>query len=249
MIARIYAAEIRAEFLKLVRLPAYAIPTIAFPVLFYLFFGILMPQPHAQAPARYLLASYGAFGATGAALFAFGVGVATERGQGWIAVKRASPMPPSAFIVAKAVGSLAFAALIATIMFALAAFAGHVEMRAGQWIALFVVLVAGTLPFCAIGLALGTIVPPNSAAAVVNLIYLPFSFCAGLWVPIAELPHAIRAAAPLLPTYHFGQLALAAVGIGHDATGQHAFALGLWAAVGAGAAVWALARDEGRTYG
>lgn len=249
MIARIYIAEIRAEFLKLVRLPAYAIPTIAFPVIFYLFFAVLVPQPDAAAAARYLLASFGAFGAIGAALFGFGVGVATERGQGWIAVKRASPMPPSAYVVAKAAGSLAFATIICALMFGVAAFAGHVTMHATQWLALCAVLVIGTLPFCAIGLALGMIVRPNSAAAVVNLIYLPLSFCAGLWIPIAQLPHGVRAAAPLLPTYHLGQLALDVVGFGQGATWIHAGALALWAALGAGVAVWAFARDEGRTYG
>ncbi len=66
MIARIYAAEARSEFTKLVRLPAYVLPTIAFPVAFYVFFGIVLPQRHDGEAARYLLATFGAFGTIGA---------------------------------------------------------------------------------------------------------------------------------------------------------------------------------------
>lgn len=249
MIARIYAAEARSEFTKLLRLPAYVLPTIAFPVAFYVFFGIVLPQRHDGDAARYLLATFGAFGTIGAALFGFGVGVASERGQGWLAVKRASPMPPSAYIVAKVCGSLAFAAVIAALLFGVAAVAGHVTMPALHWLALAAVLVVGALPFCALGLALGTLVPPNSAAAVVNLIYLPMSFCAGLWVPVEQLPERLQSFASVLPTYHLGQLALGAVGFGRGSVIAHVSALGVWTAAAVAVAVWALARDEGRTYG
>lgn len=42
MIARIMLAETRAELTKFARLPAYVIPTLAFPVAFYAFFGLAL---------------------------------------------------------------------------------------------------------------------------------------------------------------------------------------------------------------
>ena len=39
--ARTYALEAKDEFLKLLRMPGYAIPSIAFPVMFYLLFGVM----------------------------------------------------------------------------------------------------------------------------------------------------------------------------------------------------------------
>lgn len=158
-------------------------------------------------------------------------------------------MPPSAYIFAKVCGSLVFAGLICAALFAVAAIAGHVTMPLSQWIALALVLVFGALPFCAIGLALGMLARPNSAAAIVNLVYLPLSFCAGLWVPIEQLPQGLQHVAPLLPTYHLGQMALNAVGFGGGRLIGHLAALALWTCVGVGVAVWALAGDEGRTYG
>ena len=63
----------------------------------------------------YLLATYGAFGVMNVALFGFGVGVAIERGQGWMLFKRATPMPPFAYFF----GKLAMALLFAVVMVAL----------------------------------------------------------------------------------------------------------------------------------
>src|SRR5260370_36697119 len=76
---RIYFNEAKYEFLKLLRLPIYAISTIAFPLMFYVLFGLVLNQSQTVGSisvATYLLASYGAFSVIGASLFGFGVGVA-----------------------------------------------------------------------------------------------------------------------------------------------------------------------------
>ena len=39
--ARAYALEAKYEFLKVLRMPGYAIPSIAFPAMFYLLFGVM----------------------------------------------------------------------------------------------------------------------------------------------------------------------------------------------------------------
>ena len=249
MNVRPYFAETRAELVRVLRLPAYIVPTLAFPLLFYVFFGLLMNgRAGDAATARYMLGTLGTFGVIGAALFGFGVSVAVERGQGWLIVKRASPMPPLAFIVAKTVAAALFALVIVCAMSLLAATFGGVQLTAHVWTLLVLALVAGALPFCALGLAIGTIAGPNSAPAIVNVLYLPLSFCAGLWVPIDRLPDAIRAFAPLLPTYHLGQLALAVLGFGSGAL-EHVLALACWTVAGAAVAVFGLRADEGRTYG
>ena len=64
------------------------------------------------------------------------------------------------------------------------------------------------------GLAIGYFAGPNSAPAAINLIYLPMSFCSGLWVPYMFLPKLVRQIALALPPYHLSQLALGMVGAG-----------------------------------
>jgi ABC-2 type transport system permease protein len=108
----VYWMESKMELRKMARLKQYSLSTICFPLMFYIFFGLAMSSsyPGAESMPRYLLATYGAFGVMGATLYAFGAGVAVERGLGWLEVKRASPMPPAAYLVAKAVVSVTFGA-------------------------------------------------------------------------------------------------------------------------------------------
>ena len=250
--ARAYALEAKYELFKLLRMPAYAIPAVAFPVMFYSLFGLLFGgrAPGGVSMPTYLLATYGAFGVIGAALFGFGVGLAVERGQGWLVLKRATPMPPLALFTAKLFNAVVFASVIVASLSALGVMFGHVSLSASAWIQLTAILILGAIPFCAIGLALGYFAGPNSAPALVNLIYLPMAFLSGLWIPIEMLPQAVKNAAPLLPAYHFAQLALGAVGAGVGKPAwTHVTALTGFAIVGLALAVWGYRRDEDRMWG
>ena len=250
---RCYALEAKYEFLKQVRMPAYALPAITFPVMFYLLFGIMFGGARSAGPttvATYMLATYGAFGVIGSALFGFGVGVAVERGQGWMTLKRATPMPPLAYFVAKLAMAATFAGIIVVLLSLTGVVFGGVRLPAAAWARLFGTLLLGAVPFCAIGLALGYFAGPNSSPAIVNLIYLPLSFASGLWIPIEMLPATIKNAAPWLPPYHLGQLALAAVGAGRGgAAWAHALALVGFALIGLGVALIGYRRDEDETWG
>src|SRR5262245_23562061 len=191
MNARIYALETRYEFLKLLRLPGYSIPTVAFPVFFYLIFGLSFGSGKVAGSvslATYLIATYGAFGVIGASLFSFGVGVAIERGLGWMLLKRATHMPPMAYFTAKLARSLFFSATIVGLLSALGFGFGGVSIPFAEWLVLAAILIAGAIPFCAFGLAIGYFAGPNSAAPLANLIYLPLGFASGLWIPIEVLP-------------------------------------------------------------
>jgi len=250
---RIYFNEAKYEFLKLLRLPIYAISTIAFPLMFYVLFGLVLNQRQTVGSisvATYLLASYGAFGVIGASLFGFGVGVATERGQGWLQVKRASPMPPFAYFLAKLIMSSLFSLIVVLLLFTLGAAFGHVRMPLATWAALAGTLVMGALPFGAMGLAIGYFAGPNSAPAVCNVLYLPMAFASGLWVPMEFLPKFMQSIAPFLPPYHFVQLALAQVGARHIG-GQwvHIAALNGFTLLFLVLAAVGYRRDEGKMYG
>src|SRR5690606_31325331 len=170
------------EFLRLLRTPMFALPTLLFPLMFYLLFGVAMNRG-GGAGAQYLLASFGVFGVMGAALFGFGVTVAMDRAEGLLALKRAQPMPPGAYLLAKVGMALLFSAILALRLAVLAATLGGVALAPGQWALLWVVHVAGALPFCAIGLYIGSLVGGSAAPVVVNLLYLPMAFLSGLWLP------------------------------------------------------------------
>lgn len=250
---RMYLTEARHEFLKLIRIPIFAVSTIALPVMFYLLFGVAFAggQPGGVGATTYLMATYGTFGVIGAALFGFGVSVAVERGQGWMRLKRVSPMPPQAYFVAKVAMSATVSALIIGALFTLGASVGGVRMPAAEWVSLGLVLICGALPFSAMGLAFGYLVGPNSAPAMLNVIYLPMAFASGLWIPIHQLPDFVQTIAPALPPYHFAQLALGTIGAAEGGSHPvlHVVVLLVFTAMFLAVAVWGFRRDEGRTYG
>jgi ABC-2 type transport system permease protein len=244
-------AEVKYEFLKLVRLPGYAAPILVFPIMFYVLFGLSFGGRRGSVTvAAYLIATMGAFGVIGASMFGLGVSVAGERGQGWLTVKRASPMPMWSYLVAKIVVAMLFSTIIVACLFTLGTIFGGVRLSAGSWLALAASLVAGAIPFCALGLAVGYIAGPNSAQPIVNLLYLPMSFASGLWMPLDALPQFIQHTAPFLPPFHLARLALSVTGLGPiGESGTHVFALAAFTGLFLALAAIGYRRDEGKTYG
>ena len=249
---KIYWLETKYEFLKSLRLPAFSVSTIAFPTLFYVMFGLSFNQGLLGRlnTATYYLVTYGTFGVMGTALFGFGVGIAAERGQGWMRLKRASPMPPMAYFFAKMMMSAIFGAIILMVLFTLGSLFGNVNLSWLQMLKLMLILVLGTIPFAAMGMAMGYIAGPNSAPVIVNLLYLPMAFASGLWVPIQFLPKLVKNIAPYLAPYHLSKLAFAAVGAKPDNQfWQHIGVLSLYTVIFLLLAVFLYKRDEGKTYG
>lgn len=250
---RIWLEESRCEIWKAVRMPAYSLPTLAFPAVFYLMFGVLFGGGRSfgdVSVATYLLATYGAFGVMGVAFFGFGVGLAIERGQGWLLVKRASPMPIWTYFAAKMSMAFLFASAVMVLLVVLGIAFGGVAPDVRVLVSLSATVIAGALPFCAIGLLLAWVSGPNSAPAVVNLIYLPMAFCSGMWVPIEALPDVMQRIAMFLPAYHYAQLALRVVGAGEGRpVALHVAVLALFTAVALAGAAWRYRRDDGRTWG
>ncbi len=214
----VYLREAGFQFWNVLRRPGFAIPTLAFPTMFYIFFGLVFNHDRSGGAATYLLATYGTFGVMAPALFGFGVGVAMEREQGILALKRVSPMPPMAYFFSKTVMAMLFALIIVLLLSTLGALFGGVSLPRGEWFSLLLTLILGTLPFCALGLAVGLHAGGQSSPAIMNLIYLPMSFLSGLWVPLHSFPHWLQEFALALPAYHLSQIAL---GVVHEGDGSH----------------------------
>jgi ABC-2 type transport system permease protein len=246
---RIYALESKYELLKMLRLPMYVIPTVTFPLVFYFLFGVAMKRGSFDA-GTYLMATYGAFGVMNAALFGFGVAVAVERGQGWMLFKRATPMPPLAWIFGRLTMCLLFAAILVGLLFTAGAVAAGVRLPPASWLSLAGILVSGVLPFAAFGLAVGFWAGPNSAPAVLNLLSLPLSFASGMWIPIQALPKVVQQLAVYLPPYHYTQLALGRLGMDRgEPVGRSLAVLALFTVVSVVLAWIGWRRDEGNTFG
>lgn len=212
----LFFREVRYEFLRLARTRSFTLSITGFPVAFYIFFGLVMN--HGEhignlSVAKYLLGCYAVFGIVGAALFGVGISLASERAAGWLELKRASPMPPSAYLLAKCGSATIFGLLIVSLLAALATIVGHVPLSPSEYARMLALAIVGVVPFTCMGVALALFVPFNAAPGIANLIYLPMSFCGGLWMPIQLMPHALQKLALVLPTYHLAQLMLSVLGV------------------------------------
>jgi ABC-2 type transport system permease protein len=218
---RIFLVEARYEFVRLLRTRAFSLSVIGFPVAFYIFFGIIMNRGemiHGVSVAKYMLATYAVFGMVGAALFGIGVGLAGELNAGWLELKRASPMPPLAYLLAKCCGAMGFGVIIVCLLTLIGMVGAHVSITPAEFARLIGLTIVGVIPFACLGMAVALLVPFNSAPGFTNMIYLPMSFCGGLWIPIMMLPKVMQKFALLLPTYHLSQLTLGAFGYASNGT-------------------------------
>lgn len=212
--------ECVAELKRSWRLPQFLLPTVVMPAAFYALFTLAIarsPTPEAVAAS---LAGYGVFAATGPALFGFGAGVAMEREQGLIELKRVSPMPTSAYLGAKLVTAIAATAAAVLLIYALAAIGGA-RLSATQWLSIFALHLLSTIPFALIGFGIGMRMGGKGAVAVANALFLSSSVLGGLWIPSHVLPGWMRAVGEFVPSFHLGQLGLEIVGapaLGSSAT-------------------------------
>jgi ABC-2 type transport system permease protein len=202
--------ETQYELARLLRSRAYSLSVIGFPLMFYLIFG---GAYRGKPAALYLVAGYTCMGVVSACLFGIGLVLAMERAQGWLDLKRASPMPRLAYIGAKVASSAAFGLIIATLLILLGTTLGGITVTTTQAAALAAIAVAGSIPFAAMGFLVAYLVPPNAGPGIINLIYLPLSFASGFWMPVSMLPHWLQVVAPALPTYHLAQIAFAILGL------------------------------------
>jgi ABC-2 type transport system permease protein len=243
-----------AEFLKLWRVPAFTATSLALPVVFYGFIGVgsatqTMGPPSYVKFGAYFLASMAVYAVANVMIFSFGISVATERGMKMDLLMRATPLPPLVYLLSRCITALAFAALTLAVLFPFAYIAGSVRLDASQWFTLGYRVLLGSIPFIALGFAIGYLSGPNSAIAVINLVYLPTAFASGLFFPKQLLPHFIQVASPYLPLYRFGQLGWDAIGAPttESVTTDWLYLAGYGIAFFA-IAIWAYRREESRKF-
>src|SRR5262245_59201047 len=133
-----YASDIRFEFLKMARTPAFALPTLFFPAMFYLLFGVLLAKTDPNAGLQ-TLARLGVISTMAPGLFGFGVSLAFEREYGTLTYKQALPMPHGSYLLARMVMAMLFAVIIATLLTVLALTLGNAPLTAWQIVRVFVV--------------------------------------------------------------------------------------------------------------
>jgi ABC-2 type transport system permease protein len=233
------------------RNPALSLTGLCMPLMLFVFFVL----PHAHEPyagsislGAYMLAAIGAYAVSSVMVFNFGVTVAVERGQKTDLLMRALPLPAWLYLAARVIAGLAFGAVALAALFLVALGPGAIALAPGTWAALAGRLLVGAVPFIGFGLAIAYLAGPTSAPAVANLAFIALAFASGMFVPLDQMPSLLRSIAPLLPTYHYAQLAWGAIGAANESSLASVAWLAACAVILFGLAAWAYRRDSLRKF-
>ncbi len=214
--ANILIIQARFEFIKLIRMRVYTILLLILPLWLYSMSGgnPRVPDIEGIPGTIHLIASFGTFSTFGIALFGFGVGIATERGQRWTTTLRIAPISPLIPLIAKLFACMMFTALalIVLLVGAYILFGVQLPLAVIGWLLFTMILTS--IPLCAMSLAIGSMVGPNSAPIILMMIYIVISSISGIVVPLEMIARGnpdVLMIAPIWPTFHAGQLALATV--------------------------------------
>ena len=150
-----YLTETRYEFMRVIRNPVIGLPIVFIPVaLYWLISVVVFGEAIAKDPDTgvYLFAGFAVLGVTMPALFTVGGSLAMEREMGLLRLKRAQPAPAGTWLVAKIACGIAFSVLAYLPLLAVALSAGNISLGTAQIVAMSLVLILGSIPFCALGL-------------------------------------------------------------------------------------------------
>lgn len=218
-LVRAYLIDTKYEFLRVMRAPSFTVPVIVLPVVMYWFIGIVImgsvkvpagaPVTHQQM-LNIAFGNFAVFGIMGPAIATFGVLVAVEREMGLLDFKRASPMPPSGYLLSKLAIALMTAVLSLICMTAVAVLLHATNLTASEHAAVFAVGVLGVLPFCAIGLALGASFSTQTASSIVNILFIAMAILGGLFF---QLPPSVARLSIFSPAFYVAQLNASVLGL------------------------------------
>jgi ABC-2 type transport system permease protein len=238
---------LRLELVRMLRDARYLALAVGAPIGFYLLFATLFggnPVPPGQLPGNTeIMVAMAAYGAIWAVLSATGPRISAEREVGWFRQVRAMPVPAPKVLLAKVTASLALALPALILVDVTGAIVKGVRMDAWQWTAMTGAMWAGSIPFAALGLAIGYAVSADASFALSYGIYVAMSAVGGLWVPPSVLPAGMQSVAHALPSYQLGELGWR-IAAGHPPTLTGVAVLAAWAAGASGLAAMAYARPR-----
>ncbi len=248
-------AHARAGVIELVRQPQFYVPSLAFPAMFFVLFGISAANEVVEflppeLGSEVILAQFLCFGVLGIMFFQFGVGISEERRMPWEATLRVLPVGGPTRIAARVLVAALFslAALVPVLL--IAAFTTELRLSGLGWVVYLGAVLLGAVPFGLMGITLGYAATPKAALPIANIGFLLLSFLGGLFVPLQELPDVVGRVAPYLPTRHYLDAVLGAIDGREDRGGwqQPALFLAGWTVVFLVTAVLVYRRDQGIRY-
>lgn len=173
----------RAEINRLRRNKRYLFFTLGLPVVLYLFFAKVGKTVYGIDFSAYYMVAMATFGAFAGALNGNAIRISEERKVGWIRQLRLTPLPASAYVIAKILTSMATTIPSIVLVLVIGRFFGNVRLPLWQWFVIAAIVWLGSTIFAALAVAIGYRYPPDQAQPITLLFYFVFSTLGGIWYP------------------------------------------------------------------
>jgi ABC-2 type transport system permease protein len=216
-LARFVGHEFRYDLRSYLRNRQTWFFTLALPVLFLVIFAsVFKKQNVAVAGGRinesvYYVPGIIAYGVIAATFANLTVSVVQSRQSGIYKRRRATPLPASAIITARALLGAVSALVMTGVLLALGwgAYGAHLPTRSAPTFVIGVLV--GAIAFACLGFAVASLVTETDGAQpVVLAIVLPLCFISGVFIPILELPHWLIDVGKVFPVHALADLLLSA---------------------------------------
>ncbi|HEX3785347.1 MAG TPA: ABC transporter permease [Pseudonocardiaceae bacterium] len=232
--------QIKYEQLSFWRNPQSAFFTFVFPVVIIVIFGAVFSGGAGNAfyyglsGLQYYVPTIAALSVLGACYSQLAIILSTRRQNGILKRLRATPLPAWIYFI----GLLAHCVMISIVEVALIIGIGKLYgvPLPTHWAAILVTLVLGAASFCALGVAVASLIRNSEAApAVVQFVLFPLVFISGTYFPIhSEVLNKIAGALPVLP---FNQALLGPFAQNTGFEWSHLAVLLIWGVGGAAVAI------------
>jgi ABC-2 type transport system permease protein len=237
----------RYELRRTLRNRRFFILSFGFPLVIYLLAAGPNRHVHDLAgtglPAPlYFMIGWASFG-TMSAMLSCGARIAAERQAGWTRQLRISPLSPRAYFRTKVLTAYMMSLITLAVLYVAGASMG-VSLKAGGWLEMTGLILAGLIPFAALGIALGHLFTPDSIGPAIGGGVALLGLLGGTFFPLGH--HGFLAQlAQYLPSYWLVQASHAGVG-GHSWAAKGWVVVAAWTLVLSVLAIRAYRRDTGR---
>jgi ABC-2 type transport system permease protein len=219
------------------RNPMAAVFTLLFPVVFLIVVGTSAGSSHVPGTSlkynQYTVVAMLTFGLIAACYTNLGMAMCLRRESGVLKRMRGTPMAVSSYVGGIIGSVLINVAVLSVLVVGIGMSFYHLHFPY-HLLAVVVTLLIGIVTFCALGLAVTTIVPNADAApAVINGIYFPIVFISGVFYPISN-GSVLSKIADYFPIRHMITALVSAFesGPGSGLRPHDLVAMAIWAAVG-----------------
>jgi ABC-2 type transport system permease protein len=237
---RLLAHQVRYEQLSFWRNPQSAVFTFIFPVVFVTIIGALFGSGgrssyfYGLSPLQYYILTIAAVSVLGSCYGQLAVALSIRRQNGILKRVRATPLPAWGYFT----GLLAHCVLVSFVDVALIVGVGRLYgvPLPTHWLAIVATLVLGAASFCALGVAVASVISNAEAApAVAQLVLFPLLFLSGTYMPIHST--MLNQVAGWLPVRPFNEALIGPFAQHAGADWRDLAVLAAWGVVGAVVAV------------